>query len=314
MSLKEVYEQLISKYSYQEKVDGWILPSGSLLLDDCLVIGGYPSGRIIEIFGPEGVGKTTLGLHALAQGQKFGDVALIDMECSLDPVYAAHVGLQGLPNEDYLHIIPDCGESAIDVLADLLDRKFKVIVIDSVAGMVPKAEYLGETGEAFMGLQARMMSQGLRKLTGRVSAAGAVVIFLNQVRSKIGVFFGSPDVTTGGRALPFYATQRIQIRSGEQIEGKGSPLGKYAKIKIIKNKMGPPLRECLIPILFGVGVDRAFEIFCILLKMGMIEQKSSFFYYNKKKIGLGRNNSVDVIRESLETWEKIYESSKNTST
>ena len=315
--IQEIYNTLVKKYSIVEQHKGPILPTGSLILNRMLVIGGYPTGRIIEIYGPEGVGKTTMGLHAMVEAQKLKmPLALLDMECCFDERYAKTIGIRGKKNVDYLHLMPTYGEEAIDMLADVLDKGMKLVVVDSVASMVPKAEYEGETGEAFMGLQARMMGQGLRKLTGRISRAGAVVIFINQVRTKIGVFFGSPEVTTGGRALGFYASIRLQLRSGEAMPDKVNPIGRYVRIKVVKNKVGPPLKECQVPLIFGRGIDRAGEIFSELWAVGKITRRSSFYYGpDGEKIGAGVVNSMTTMRESIKVWERIYhEHAKDTST
>ena len=305
LNLQQLYQDFVDKYGMEEK-PGEVLPTGSLLLDRALTVGGYGTGRIVELFGPEGAGKTTLGLHALAQAQKkkWG-CALIDMECGFDEKYGKAIGLKGKRNVDYMYLVPSHGEEAIDMIQDLLEKDLRFILVDSVAAMVPKAEYEGETGEAFMGLQARMMGQGLRKLTTRVRDAGAVLLFINQVRSKIGVFFGSNETTTGGRALAFYASQRIQVRGGDAI-GKtaDSQEGRYMRIKIVKNKLGPPLKTCQIPLMYGLGVDPAFEIFDELQVSGKITKRSSFFYFQGEKIGAGRLKSVDHIRQNLATFRK----------
>ena len=305
--MNDLYETLVKKYALVEQHKGGVLPSGSMLLDKALTVGGYPAGRIVEIFGPEGVGKTTLGIHALVSGQqKRLQVALIDMECSFDEHYAKAIGIRGKRQSDYIHVVPSDGESAIDIIADLLDGGIKVIVVDSVASMVPRAEYEGDTGEAFMGLQARMMGQGMRKLTGRVSRAEAYLIFMNQVRSKIGQFWGSSEVTTGGRALKFFASVRIQLRDGQVLAGKTYPIGKMIRVKIVKNKVGPPLKETEIPLLFGHGVDEAYEIFHVLCAAKRIERRSSYFYYNGEKFGFGAEDAVNKIAADMKTWRERY--------
>jgi len=303
MGVMDLYEKLVSKYGIEEKLEGEVLETGSLLLNRALTIGGYAAGRIVEIFGAEGAGKTTLGLHAMVEAQKKDWIAaIIDMECSFDSEYAKVIGLKGKRNEGYIHLVPNFGEEAVDMLGDLLDDNVRLIVIDSVASMVPKAEFEGETGEAFMGLQARMMGQALRKMTTRIYDAGAIVIFINQVRSKIGVFFGSPETTSGGRALPFYATQRIRLRGGEEI-GQGE--GKMIVAKVVKNKLGPPLKECKIPLIYGKGVDQAFEIFSELETIGRITKKSSFFYFEGDKLGNGRLAAVEAIRTEIKKYKKV---------
>jgi recombination protein RecA len=304
MSIESLYEKFKDKYEIEEKPPKDVVSTGSVLLDRALTIGGYASGRIIEIYGPEGAGKTTLALHAMAEAQRKGwDAAIIDMEAGLDVEYAKSVGVKGKPNVDYLHLIPSWGEQAIDELIDTIEAGVRLIVVDSVAAMVPKAEYEGDTGEAFMGLQARMMGQALRKITTRVEASGAVLIFINQVRSKIGVFFGSPETTTGGRALPFYSSMRIQVKQGDQIKSKQDIIGKYLRCKIIKNKLGPPLKECQVPIVFGQGIDSARELLEELQVKGILTKRSSYFYYGEEK-WLGVDSLLEDMKKDIKTWRK----------
>ncbi len=303
--IEDLYKMFKEKYKIEESQPKSILSTGSILLDRALTTGGYPSGRIIEIFGPESTGKTTLGLHAMSEAQKMKwDVALIDMEAGLDLEYANRVGVQGQPNKDFIYLIPSWGEQAIDQIIDLINGGVKLIVVDSVASMVPKAEYEGETGEAFMGLQARMMGQALRKITTRVEATGAILIFTNQVRSKIGVFFGSSETTTGGRALPFYASMRLQIRTGDQIVKDKEIIGKHIRLKVAKNKLGPPLRECNVPLIFGSGIDTPREILEELILKGVVTKKSSYYYCGDDK-WLGAEGVLNAIKEDIKKWRNL---------
>jgi recombination protein RecA len=306
MKITEIYENYLNKYGTEQKEISFVVGTGSYLLNRALIAGGYPSGRIIEIFGPEGAGKTTLGIHALASAQSMGlKVALIDAECALDEEYAKAVGLKGKKNVDFFYGTPDYGEQAFEIMFDLLVSGVSLIVIDSVAALTPKAEIEGEMGEAHMGLQARMMSQGMRKLTKLVHDSNAVVIFMNQIRSKIGVFFGSPETTTGGRALKFYASQRIEVRNGEALKIGNNVYGKFVKIKVVKNKVGPPLRICQIPFVFGRGIDLGREIFDELVLHGKITKKSSYYYYGEEKLGNGSAKATMIINEDLDRWRDI---------
>lgn len=311
MSVEDLYKELVEEFDIGPEPVTEVLPTGSLFLDRALGIGGYPSGRVIEIFGNEGAGKTTIGLHAMAQAKKKKwNPALIDMECSLDEAYAKAIGC-GKRNVDFLHMVPNYGEQAVEMVKTMLDREVRLILVDSVSSMVPKAEMEGETGEAFMGAQARMMGQAMRTLTTRIHDAGAIVIFINQVRSKIGVFFGSPETTSGGRALPFFASQRIRVRSGKDIGQDG----KLMMIRVVKNKVGPPLKECEIPLIYGKGVDAALEMFGELQESGRITKKSSFYYFDGDKLGNGRLQAAEAIRANMREYRRIInEDQKATST
>lgn len=299
----------------------YVVSTGSVILDRALSIGGYPSGRIVEIYGPEMAGKTTLALHAMAEAQEMGEYpALIDMERALDETYAGSIGLKGKPNKEggYLVETPDYGEQAFEVIEFLIDMGIKFIVVDSVSAMTPKAEIEGDYGESHMGLQARMMSQGMRKIVGKVAENDVVLIFINQIRMKIGVMFGSPETTTGGNALKFYASMRLDIRAGSkdnEIKNNAEIVGKYSKVKIVKNKLGPPMRTLMIPIIFGKGIWQAGELLDELLVVGAITKKSSYFYLNDSKIGAGKFNSISWIDENLEQCKEILiEYKKDTST
>jgi len=301
VNVSELYQKACEQFGFEEREPvPYVVSTGSLLLDRAIGVGGYPGGRVVEVYGPEGAGKTTLGLTAMVQAQALSmSVALIDMERALDEHYARSLGIQGERNKDWLHFTPDTGEECIDLIQMLAREGVQMIVIDSVAAMVPKAEFEGATGEAFMGLQARMMGQAMRKLTGVIYEAKAVVIFINQVRSKIGVFFGPSEVTTGGRALRFYASLSIEVRGGEKFDEAS---GRNIKAKITKNKVGMPFRQVEIPLVFGRGIDRAGELLQMLQLEGLVTKRSSFFYFKNKKIGAGAEDTKKTIREDIETY------------
>ncbi|MBW1811559.1 MAG: recombinase RecA [Deltaproteobacteria bacterium] len=271
-----------------------VVPTGSLGLDKALGIGGYPKGRVVEIYGPEASGKTTLALHAIAEAQKAGGLAaFIDAEHALDTSYAARLGVQ---TDDLLVSQPDTGEQALEIL-DLLVRSGGVdlLVVDSVAALVPRAEIEGDMGDSHMGLQARLMSQAMRKLTGQVSRQMATVVFINQIRHKIGVMFGSPETTTGGNALKFYASVRLDIRRIGAIKRGDEILGNRTRVKVAKNKMAPPFRLVEFDIMFGTGICRASEVIDLGLETGVLEKSGSWFSMGEKKLGQGREG----IRELL---------------
>lgn len=279
----------------------YIIPSGSTALNRATYVGGYPGGRIIEIYGPEHSGKTTLAMHACVEAEKMGlPFAYIDMETTLDLNYFANMGLKGRPNVDWMHITPETGEDVFSVIGQAIDNGIKLIVVDSVAAMTPKAEIEGEMGEAFMGLQARMMGQGMRKSVGPVSRADATVIFINQVRMKIGVVFGNPETTPGGGALKFYSSIRLDIRQvGDPIQDEsGEPIGKYSRVKVVKNKVAPPMRQCQIPILWGRGIAEEYELFDELVTQGIMTKTSSYFTYRGQKVN-GRVNALAMVRERM---------------
>jgi recombination protein RecA len=280
------------------------IPSGSILLDEALGIGGYPRGRIIEIYGPESSGKTTLALHVIAEAQKAGGTAaFIDAEHALDPVYARNLGVY----VDDLYVSqPDTGEQALEI-ADSLVRSgaVDVIVVDSVAALTPQAEIEGERGDAHMGLQARLMSQALRKLTATIGKSRTILIFINQIRMKIGVMFGNPETTTGGNALKFYASVRIDVRKAETIEGTGDndAVGNRVRVKVVKNKVAPPFRKCELEIIFGKGVSPIASLLDAAIKYEIIDKKGSWFSYGTEKIGQGR----DAAKTFLESHEDVRE-------
>ena len=289
----------IIKMGENTRMNVSVVTTGSLGLDLALGVGGYPRGRIIEIYGPESSGKTTLALHAIAEVQKVGGAAaFIDAEHALDPVYAKSLGVN---IDDLLVSQPDSGEQALDITESLVrSGAIDIVVIDSVAALVPQAEIDGEMGASHVGLQARLMSQALRKLSGTVSKTNCIVIFLNQLREKVGVMYGNPETTTGGRALKFYASVRLDIRRGETLKAGGENVGNHVKVKIVKNKVAPPFRVAEFDILFGTGINKAGEILDKAVEMGLIEKSGAWFSYNGDRIGQGRDNACKAIRNDPE--------------
>ncbi len=276
-----------------------VIPTGALGLDIALGIGGFPQGRIIEVYGPESSGKTTLALHAVANAQKQGGVAaFIDDEHALDVNYARKLGVN---TQDLLISQPDYGEQALEI-ADLLvkSNSIDILVIDSVAALVPKAEIDGEMGDSHMGLQARLMSQALRKLTGSISKSRTCVVFINQIRMKIGVMFGSPETTTGGNALKFYSTCRLDIRRIGAIKDGQDIIGNRTRVKVVKNKMAPPFRQVEFDIMYGEGISREGSILDLGVELGIVEKSGSWFAYNGDRLGQGRDNVKRILRESPE--------------
>ena len=281
-----------------------VIPSGCLTLDLALGIGGFPRGRIIEIYGPESSGKTTVALHAIAETQKLGGVAaFIDAEHALDPVYAKHLGVD---LENLYVSQPDTGEQALDI-CDALVRSSAVdmIVIDSVAALTPKAEIEGDMGDNKVGLQARLMSQALRKLTAAVSKTRTTCIFINQLREKIGVMFGNPETTTGGNALKFYASVRLDIRGSQAIKDGEEVLGKLTKVKVVKNKVAPPFRRAEFDIMFGEGISHSGEIIDLGADLGIIKKSGSWYSYNDTKLGQGRDAAKQCIADNPELAEEL---------
>ena len=291
----------------RETLDVDVIPSGSLLLDEALGVGGYPKGRVIEIYGPESSGKTTLALHAIAECQKQGGTAaFIDAEHALDPTYAKNLGV----NIDELWISqPDNGEQALEITESLVrSGAVDIIVIDSVAALTPRAEIEGDMGDSVMGVQARLMSQALRKLTGILAKSNCTIIFINQLRMKIGVMFGNPETTTGGNALKFYASVRMDVRKIESI-GKNSDevTGNRVRVKIVKNKVAPPFKKCELDLMFGSGISYTASMLDAALKYGLVEKSGSWFSMNGEKIGQGRDrtleyfdNNPEILRETVE--------------
>ncbi len=280
------------------------IPTGSLALDKALGVGGLPRGRVVEIFGPESSGKTTLALHAVASAQKQGGIAaFIDAEHALDATYARKLGVNC---DEMLISQPDTGEQALEI-ADMLVRSgaIDIVVIDSVAALVPRAEIEGEMGDAHMGLQARLMSQALRKLTGTISKTMTCVIFINQIRSKIGVVFGNPETTTGGNALKFYASVRLDIRRTSPIKEAQEQMGYRTKVRVVKNKLAPPFREAEFDILYGEGISAAGDLLDVGVDAGIIEKSGSWYAYQGERIGQGRQNVKTYFLDNPETYQSI---------
>ena len=281
-----------------------VIPTGSLALDVALGIGGLPRGRVIEVYGPESSGKTTVALHAVANAQKAGgNAAFIDAEHALDPVYARALGVD---TDSLLVSQPDTGEQALEI-ADMLIRSggLDIIVIDSVAALVPKAEIEGEMGDSHVGLQARLMSQALRKITGALSATGTTAIFINQLREKIGVFFGSPETTTGGKALKFYASVRIDVRRIETLKEAGAPVGNRTRAKVVKNKMAPPFKQAEFDIVYGKGISREGSIIDMGVEAGIVRKSGSWFTYGDDQLGQGKENVRQFLVDNPELANEI---------
>lgn len=294
----------IMKLGQKDTIEVEAISTGSLGLDIALGIGGIPKGRIIEIFGPESSGKTTLTLHAIAEAQKAGgNCAFIDAEHALDPIYAKKLGVN---IDDLVISQPDTGEQALEI-ADTLVRSgaIDLIVIDSVAALVPKAEIDGEMGDSHMGLQARLMSQALRKLTGSISKTNCTIIFINQIRMKIGVMFGNPETTTGGNALKFYASVRMDIRRIGGIKDKEDVIGSQTRVKIVKNKVAPPFKTVDFDIMYGEGISKLGEIIDLGVKANIIEKSGSWYAYDGNKIGQGKENVRQFLKDNPEISEKI---------
>ncbi|MEI3395205.1 MAG: recombinase RecA [Clostridia bacterium] len=282
------------------------IPTGALSLDMALGIGGVPRGRIIEVFGPESSGKTTLALHVIAEAQKMGgEAAFIDAEHALDPVYAKKLGVD---IDNLIVSQPDTGEQALEITESLVrSGALDVVVVDSVAALVPKAEIDGDMGDSHMGLQARLMSQALRKLAGAINKSKTVLIFINQLREKIGIMFGNPETTTGGRALKFYASVRLDIRKIENIKQDGEVKGNRVRVKVIKNKVAPPFREAEFDIVYGEGISKAGNILDMAVNMDIIEKSGSWFSYDGNRIGQGRENVKKYLKENPEVLAEVEE-------
>ena len=280
------------------------IPTGSLSLDIALGLGGLPKGRIIEIYGPESSGKTTVALHAVAEVQKRGGIAgFIDAEHALDPAYAKNIGV----NIDELYISqPDCGEQALEILETMVrSGALDIVIVDSVAALVPKAEIDGDMGDSHVGLQARLMSQALRKLTAVISKSNCIVIFINQLREKVGVMFGNPETTTGGRALKFYSSVRMDVRRIESLKQAGEVVGNRTRVKIVKNKVAPPFKEAEFDIMFGKGISKEGDILDLAADCGIIVKSGAWYAYNGDKIGQGRENAKTYLRENPLVCEEV---------
>lgn len=281
-----------------------VIPSGSLALDAALGVGGYPRGRVIEIYGPESSGKTTLALHAVAEAQRMGgQAAFVDAEHALDPIYAEKLGVDV---DNLLVSQPDSGEQALEIV-DMLTRSgaVDIIIVDSVAALTPKAELEGDMGDSHMGLQARLMSQALRKLTGSISRSHTTIIFINQIRMKIGVMFGNPETTTGGNALKFYASVRIDVRRVGSIKKGEEVLGNDTKVKVVKNKVAPPFKQAQFSIMYGEGVSHAGEVLDMGVQYGLVNKSGAWYACGNERIGQGRDNAITYLKEHPDMLTQI---------
>ncbi len=308
VALEQIEKQFgkgsIMKMGGKKKVDVDAVPTGALSLDIALGVGGIPKGRIVEIYGPESSGKTTLAKHILAEAQKKGEkVAFIDAEHAFDPVYAKHIGL----NLDELYVSqPDFGEQALEILETLVrSAGFGMVVVDSVAALTPRAEIEGDMGDSHMGLQARLMSQALRKVTAICSKTGTTVIFLNQLRMKIGVMFGNPETTTGGNALKFYSSVRMYIRQKDKILKDGAVIGHQRLVKVVKNKVAPPFKEATFNIIYPYGIDKESSILDAAVAKGIVEKAGAWFKYGSKQLAQGRDGTIELLKEDKTLREKI---------
>lgn len=280
------------------------VPTGSLSLDIALGLGGLPKGRIIEVYGPESSGKTTVALHCVAEVQKRGGIAgFIDAEHALDPVYARNIGV----DIDNLYISqPDCGEQALEITETMVrSGAVDIVVVDSVAALVPKAEIDGDMGDSHVGLQARLMSQALRKLTAVISKSNCIVIFINQLREKVGVMFGNPETTTGGRALKFYSSVRLDVRRTESLKQAGEIVGNHVRVKVVKNKIAPPFREAEFDIMFGQGISREGDVLDLAVNAGIVNKSGAWYAYEGDKIGQGRENAKTYIHENQAFFDML---------
>ena len=294
----------IMRYGAESTMNVEAIPTGSLSLDLALGIGGLPRGRIVEIYGPESSGKTTLALHVLAEAQKMGgEVAFVDAEHALDPTYAKALGVNV---EDMLISQPDTGEQALEITEALVrSGAIDVVVVDSVAALVPRAEIEGEMGDSFVGLHARLMSQALRKLTGVINKTNSIVIFINQLREKVGVMYGNPEVTTGGRALKFYASVRIDVRRIETLKSGGEVTGNRTRAKVVKNKVAPPFREAEFDIMYGEGISKVGEILDLAVKLDLIQKSGSWFAMGEVRIGQGRDAAKQYLKDNPQVCEQV---------
>ncbi|MDM5235433.1 recombinase RecA [Bacillus cereus] len=308
MALKQIEKQFgkgsIMKLGEQAERRVSTISSGSLALDVALGVGGYPRGRIIEIYGPESSGKTTVSLHAIAEVQRQGgQAAFIDAEHAMDPVYAQKLGVN---IDELLLSQPDTGEQGLEI-AEALVRSgaVDIIVIDSVAALVPKAEIEGDMGDSHVGLQARLMSQALRKLSGAINKSKTIAIFINQIREKVGVMFGNPETTPGGRALKFYSTVRLEVRRAEQLKQGNDIVGNKTKVKVVKNKVAPPFRVAEVDIMYGEGISREGEILDMASELDIVQKSGAWYSYNEERLGQGRENSKQFLKENTDLREEI---------
>ena len=300
----------VMKLGERQAVDVDVIPSGSLLLDDALGVGGYPKGRIIEIYGPESSGKTTLALHAIAECQKQGGrAAFVDAEHAIDPVYAKNLGVD---IDELLLSQPDNGEQALEIVEMLASSgAISLIIVDSVAALVPQAELDGEMGDSSVGLQARLMSKAMRKLAGVLNKQNCAVIFINQLREKVGVMYGNPETTSGGRALKFYASIRIDIRRTEALKTGSEIVGNTVKVKIVKNKVSPPFKTCELDIIYGQGISKESEILDKAVELGLIKKSGSWFEYKGSKIAQGRDAAKEYIKVNEDVCKELTEQIRN---
>ena len=308
MALKQIEKQFgkgsIMKLGEQTEKRISTIPSGSLALDIALGVGGYPRGRVVEVYGPESSGKTTVALHAIAEvQQQGGQAAFIDAEHALDPVYAQKLGVN---IDELLLSQPDTGEQALEI-AEALVRSgaVDIIVVDSVAALVPKAEIEGEMGDSHVGLQARLMSQALRKLSGAINKSKTIAIFINQIREKVGVMFGNPETTPGGRALKFYSSVRLEVHRAEQLKQGNDIVGNKTRIKVVKNKVAPPFRAAEVDIMYGEGISKEGEILDIASELDIVQKSGSWYSYNDERLGQGRENAKQFLKENTDIRQEI---------
>lgn len=303
---KQFGEGAVMRLGQDSALNVEAIPTGSLSLDMALGIGGLPRGRIIEVYGPESSGKTTLALHCIAEGQKQGgNAAFIDVEHALDPVYAANLGVDV---DSLLVSQPDTGEQALEITEALVrSNAIDVIVVDSVAALVPRAEIEGEMGDSHVGLQARLMSQALRKLAGAISKSNCVAIFINQLREKVGIVYGNPEVTPGGRALKFYSSVRIEVRKGETLKNGTEVIGARTKVKVVKNKIAPPFRTAEFDVMYGTGISRTGELLDIACDLEIIQKAGSWFSYKGERIAQGRDKAKDYLAEHADVAAEVEE-------
>ncbi|GAA0444980.1 recombinase RecA [Lentibacillus halophilus] len=309
MALKQIEKQFgkgsIMKLGEQEGQKVATIPSGSLALDVALGIGGYPRGRVVEVYGPESSGKTTVALHAIAEAQQQGgQAAFIDAEHALDPTYARALGVD---IEELLLSQPDTGEQALEI-AEALVRSgaVDIIVVDSVAALVPKAEIEGEMGDSHVGLQARLMSQALRKLSGAINKSKTTAVFINQIREKVGVMFGNPETTTGGRALKFYSSVRLEVRRAETLKQGNDVVGNKARLKVVKNKVAPPFKQAEVDIMYGEGISKEGEILDVGSELDIITKSGAWYSYNSERLGQGRENAKQFLKENEDIKREIH--------
>ena len=300
----------VMKLGERPPVDVDVIPSGSLLIDNALGVGGYPKGRIIEIYGPESSGKTTLALHAIAEAQKKGGTAaFVDAEHSIDPIYARNLGVK---IDELILSQPDSGEQALEIVEMLAaSGGVDIIVVDSVAALVPQAELDGAMGDNSVGLQARLLSKAMRKLAGTLNMNGCTVIFINQLREKVGVIYGNPETTTGGRALKFYASVRIDIRRAEAIKEGSTIVGNTVNVKIVKNKVSPPFRNCSIDIIYGKGIAKTAEILDLASQRGLLQRSGSWYEYNGERFANGREAGKKYLEEHPELADELVQKLNN---